>query len=127
MIQEIYCKMAVIRTDLSQLANDEIGMVAFDCATGKIWTGTNNTWDNSGDPAGDSNPSTTWSTNFTAGELTWFTFGSEANYALKVNFGNPSWTISSSQADDNGYGNFEYDVPTGFLALCTKNLGSDGG
>ena len=123
----MYQNGSTTRTDLAQLGEDEIGMFAFDCATGKIWTGTNNAWDNSGDPAAGSNPSATWSTNFTAGELTWFAFGSEGDKDLKVNFGNPSWTISSSQADDNGYGNFEYDVPTGFLALCTKNLGSDGG
>ena len=45
---------------------------------------------------------------------------------FKVNFGNPITTISSSQADDNGYGNFEYDVPTGYYALCTKNLAEFG-
>ena len=43
------------------------------------------------------------------------------------NFGNPAYTISSGNADGNGYGNFEYAPPSGFLALCTKNLGSDGG
>ena len=48
----------------------------------------------------------------------------EAN--VKFNFGNPAYTISSSQADDNGHGNFEYDVPTGFYALNTKNLAEFG-
>ena len=42
------------------------------------------------------------------------------------NFGNPSFSISSGNADDNGYGNFEYDVPTGYYALCTKNLAEFG-
>ena len=116
-----------IRTDVGQLGNDDIGMFAFDCATGKIWTGKAGTWDNSGDPAGDSNPSATWSTNFTVGEPTFFTFGSEGGNALQVNFGNPPFSISSGNSDANGYGNFEYAVPSGFLALCSKNLGSDGG
>ena len=41
--------------------------------------------------------------------------------------GCPPIAPSSGNADDNGYGNFEYAPPTGFLALCTQNLGSDGG
>jgi len=46
----------------------------------------------------------------------------------EANFGGSSpFTISSGNADGNGYGNFEYAVPDGYLALCTKNLGSDGG
>jgi hypothetical protein len=42
------------------------------------------------------------------------------------NFGNPSYTIVSGNADANGYGNFEYAVPSGFYALCTKNLATFG-
>ena len=50
-----------------------------------------------------------------------------ASQTYEVNFGNPSYTNTSDAADGNGYGKFEYTPPTGFLALCTKNLGSDGG
>ena len=47
---------------------------------------------------------------------------------MKANFGgSPGFTVSSGNADANGYGNFEYAPPTGYLALCTKNLASDGG
>jgi hypothetical protein len=42
------------------------------------------------------------------------------------NFGNPSFTISSGNADANGHGNFEYAPPSGFFALCTKNLAEHG-
>jgi hypothetical protein len=38
------------------------------------------------------------------------------------NFGNAPYTITTGNADANGYGNFEYAVPTGYLSLCTKNL-----
>jgi len=38
------------------------------------------------------------------------------------NFGNPSFSISSGNSDENGYGNFEYAPPSGYLALCTNNL-----
>jgi hypothetical protein len=40
----------------------------------------------------------------------------------EYNFGNPTFTISSGNTDGNGYGNFEYAVPSGYLSLCTANL-----
>jgi len=45
---------------------------------------------------------------------------------VQANFGNPSFAISSGNADANGYGNFEYAVPSGYYALCTKNLAEFG-
>ena len=33
-------------------------------------------------------------------------------------------TTAGGNSDGNGIGNFKYSVPSGFLALCTKNLGS---
>ena len=42
-----------------------------------------------------------------------------------INFGNPPYTISSGNSDDNGYGNFEYAPPSGYLALCTQNLATE--
>jgi len=56
---------------------------------------------------------------------------SSTDGVLKCNFGGcPSVAPSSAVADANGYGSFEYN-PTissvDYLALCTKNLGSDGG
>ena len=56
------------------------------------------------------------------------TFLTDANDVIfKVNFGGCSaFDVSSGNADDNGYGNFEYDVPTGYYALCTKNLAEFG-
>ena len=56
-----------------------------------------------------------------------------------TNFGNPpkGWTISSGNADADGYGNFEYSpvrsyegtssiTPINYYALCTKNLAEYG-
>ena len=54
-------------------------------------------------------------------------YGGDNAAHIAANFGNPYFSISSGNADGNGYGNFEYAVPSGYLALCTKNLGSDGG
>ena len=42
------------------------------------------------------------------------------------NFGSPPYAISSSNTDGNGYGNFEYAVPSGYYALNTKNLAEYG-
>jgi len=47
-------------------------------------------------------------------------------FITEWNFGNPSFSISSGNADANGYGNFEYAVPSGYYALCTKNLAEYG-
>jgi hypothetical protein len=44
------------------------------------------------------------------------------NTTAEVNFGNPTFTISSGNTDGNGYGNFEYAPPSGYLSLCTANL-----
>ena len=52
---------------------------------------------------------------------------STSSRTMVFNFGNPPYTLTSAENDENGYGQFEYAPPTGFLALCTKNLGSDGG
>ena len=58
---------------------------------------------------------------------------------FEYNFGGCSaFDVASANQDANGYGNFEYDPSDGgsasfdgsakdFLAICTKNLGSDGG
>jgi len=50
-------------------------------------------------------------------------YGADAD--LLLNFGNPPHTISSGNADPNGYGNFEYATKSGY-ALCTKNLAEFG-
>jgi len=42
------------------------------------------------------------------------------------NFGSPPYAISSGNQDGNGFGNFEYAVPSGYFALNTKNLAEHG-
>jgi hypothetical protein len=48
------------------------------------------------------------------------------NSTVECNFGSPPYAISSGNADGNGYGNFEYSVPSGYYSLCTKNLAEYG-
>ena len=46
---------------------------------------------------------------------------------VKINFGGyTSFSISSAAADTNGYGSFEYAPPSGYYALCTKNIAEYG-
>ena len=113
--------------------NGDIIMVALDLTNSKLYFGVDGTWDNSGDPtsgstgtgavsivAVGSTPNGVYSP--AAGE--WHNSNS---FTYEANFGNPPYANSSSAADANGYGAFEYAPPTGYLAICTKNLGSDGG
>ena len=51
---------------------------------------------------------------------------SGATSTFEFNFGSPPYTISSGNSDANGYGNFEYAVPSGYYALNTKNLAEYG-
>ena len=52
--------------------------------------------------------------------------GGDQDVLGQANFGNPPFSISSGNSDANGYGNFEYAVPSGYYALCTKNLAEYG-
>ena len=107
--------------------------IALDLDNGKIFFAKDNAYGdtsgNTGDPANGDNPT------FTIGSYSsgadFYGFYTEARQnednGTQMNFGNPSFSISSGNADANGYGNFEFAPPSGFLALCSKNLGSDGG
>ena len=48
------------------------------------------------------------------------------NSTAEMNFGSPPYSISSGNSDANGHGNFEHSVPSGYFALCTKNLAESG-
>ena len=108
----------------SGLSSGDIGMVAVDTVAGKAWWGKNGTWFASGDPASGTNPAFT-DTDITEGVFTIYSIVSDTDGRSKTyNFGSPptGFTISSGNSDENGYGNFEYAPPSGFLALCTQNL-----
>jgi len=107
--------------------NDIIGL-AYDFDNLKFYISKNGTWENSGDPTSGATGTGSFG-NIAAG--TYVPMIGNANYNATslhyFNFGNPAYSLSSAVNDANGYGNFEYAVPSGYLALCTKNLGSDGG
>ena len=109
--------------------NDLIGM-ALDLDNNKIYFSKNGTWQNTG----TANPSTgtdgfaiTAVSSLPASQAgCYFIICSDDstsnNATFNWNFGSPSFAISSGNADGNGYGNFEYAVPTGYFAVCTKNI-----
>ncbi len=114
-------------TTISYTNGDVISM-ALDLDNNKMYWAKNGTWLNSGDPAGDSNGYSIMAASATelgayfpgagdghsSSENYIFNFGQDGTFAGNETAGN--------NADDNEYGNFLYDVPAGFLALCTKNL-----
>ena len=117
-------------TDPQRTLND-IFMYAIDMDNRKMWIGENGVWDGSGNPATGANP--TWDTAL---------FGSDwdngfvpfcqgykisAVTEFKFNFGNGYFgtdAVSSAGTNASGFGIFEYDVPSGFTALCTKGINS---
>jgi hypothetical protein len=52
-------------------------------------------------------------------------YGSGLNSRINLG-GYTGSTISSAASDENGYGTFEYAPPSGYYALCTKNLAEFG-
>ena len=105
-------------------AEGEIVMCGMDLDNNKVYWGKDGTWFGTLDPAAGSGSTTQTISN------AYFcvpVVGGYADSSWELNFGVPQFSVSSGNADANGYGNFEFAVPSGFLALCTKNLGSDGG
>jgi len=105
----------------------DIISVAVDADNGYVYFAKNGTYQNSGDPASGS--SGTGGASFTTGDFmlplaTDNSSGSAGNH--QYNFGNPPHSISSGNSDANGYGNFEYSVPSGYHAICAKNLAEYG-
>ncbi len=103
---------------------DDIIGVALDMDNRKVYFSKNGTYQNSQDPTNGTNAITL--TDTSDGYHIGFTY--DTSGTVECNFGGYHVnTLSSAAADGNGFGSFEYAPPTGYLALCTQNLGSDGG
>ena len=103
--------------------------VAFDADNAKLYLGINGTYYNQAGTEG--NPATGSNETFSSIDtsffwLPWIESRGDNQQAL-MNFGSgTSYSISSGNADGNGFGNFEYAVPSGYFALCSKNLAEHG-
>ena len=113
----------------SYTTNDIIG-IALDVDNSKLYFSKNGTFQNSGDPTSGATGTGAISTGSPSTGFWHFALGDVDNnttYTYQINFGNPVHSISSGNSDANGYGNFEYAVPSGYYALNTKNLAEYGG
>ena len=106
----------------SAFTNGDIMMYAMDLDNGKVWFGKNGTWFASGDPAAGTNQA------FSGLSGTFFIGGTVYNNgfsSVDFNFGNGYFgttAVSSAQSPSDGIGIFEYAVPSGYKALCTKSI-----
>ena len=106
--------------------------VALDLDNNKLYFAKNGTYEKSGDPTSGSTGTGAISITAPASTPLGIYFPSvgdainSQNATFKTNFGSPPFAISSGNTDGNGYGNFEYAVPSGYYSLNTKNLSEYG-
>ena len=106
---------------------------ALDKDNGFVYWAKNGVWQNSGDPT--SGATGTGGVALTSGNAGYeasdqYIIGYSPLVASSAGFANyggfTTMSISSAESDSNGYGTFEYAPPTGYYALCTKNLAEYG-
>ena len=107
----------------SWTTNDIVG-VAMDLDNSKLYFSKNGTWQNSGVPTSGSTG--TGAISIASGYTYLPNFSQYyGNEWFSVNFGNGSFqgtAVSSAGTNASNIGIFEYDVPSGYTALCTKGL-----
>jgi hypothetical protein len=121
-------------TDTDDFFNDDpaandILQIALNKTDGYVFFGINGTWLNSDDPTSSGSGSNGVALPNHAGKTFFFTAATHSGSSgndIEINFGNPPFSISSGNADGNGYGNMEYAIPSGYYTLCTKNLAEFG-
>jgi hypothetical protein len=113
-----------VTTGLTDANIGDIIMLAVDMDNLKFFVGINGTWLNSANPVTGANAPSTIDANTYLPAVS--NFGYSHSRTLSFNFGSPPYSISSGNSDGNGYGNFEYAVPSGYYALNTKNLAEYG-
>ena len=111
--------------DKSTSTTGDIIIGAVDVDAGKYWSGLNNTWDGSGNPATGANPTGTFTANssftfsgrvYDSSRAGVFNFGQDSSFAGNKTSG------SAGASDTNGIGDFYYTPPTDYLTLCSANL-----
>ena len=122
--------------NLGAAANGKIFQIAFDADNGKIWFGVDDTWQKTISGTSVTKANIAAGANARYDDLNDYKVGAwipcfgmyNANqgHHMDVNFGGyTAATPSSGNSDQNGYGNFEYEPPSGFLAICSENLGAE--
>ena len=119
---EVYNDSSAVTGSFATFTTDDIIGVAVDLDGDLLYFYKNGAIQNSGtgiDISGITPHSGNWF--FAVGDGS----GSTAS-TVECNFGNPITALSSAVADGKGFGSFEFTPKSGHLALCTKNLGSNG-
>ena len=105
----------------------DIISIAMDLDNDNVYFAKNGTWQNSGDPTSGATGTGALSTD-PVGDYFVMTMNMLYNPTTHfMNYGGyTTISISSAASDANGYGTFEYAPPSGFYALCSKNLSEFG-
>ena len=101
--------------------------IALDMDNKCIYFGANGSYMAGADPTSGANKTaaSTWADDWTDTVYPALSVG--ATYNTTANFGGyTADVISSAASDANGYGTFEYAPPSGYYAICTKNLAEFG-
>jgi len=109
---------------------DDIIGCALDLDNLAIYWHKNGTYINSGDPTSGSSKTGARAVQdpTTPGGFYVFTAGADNTgvATIEINLGSPSYSESGGETDGGGIGNFNQAVPSGYFALCTKNLAKHG-
>jgi hypothetical protein len=119
--------------DFNSYGSGDIISIALDLDNNYLYFAKNGVWENSGDPT--SGATGTGGKSITAASGTVdgvYSMGAGSNSSgylsdWSANFGNGYFgttAVSSAQSPSDGIGLFEYDVPSGYKALCTKSINS---
>jgi len=114
----------------SNFAVGDIIGIAVDLDNNRIYFSVNGTWQNSANPSSGTGSETIVSASSTSTGNYFFSWSDNhgsAGSTMQYNFGNGYFgttAITSAGTNASGNGDFEYDVPTGFTALCTKGINS---
>jgi hypothetical protein len=101
--------------------------IALDMDNGKVYFAKANVWQNSGDPTSGATGTGAIDLPSPTKAYTMAAVIYANNNAIAINYGGYTYiTISSGASDANGHGTFEYAPPSGYFALCTKNLAETG-
>ena len=112
-------------TNTGTSGGSNIFAFALDLDNRKLFISKDGTYFNSGDPANGTNPQIAWTTTPSEFIHIWADAYQTATQII-ANWGQDS-TFSGNEtaggnADENGFGDFKYSPPTGFLAMCSANL-----
>jgi|9_EtaG_2_1085328.scaffolds.fasta_scaffold22950_2 hypothetical protein len=110
-------------------ANGDIISVAVDMDNHFVYFAKNGTYQNSGVPTSGATGTggVAFDSNKTVGiGCSSYDQGGDEGQIFANYGGFTAGTISSAATDANGYGTFEYAPPSGYYALCTKNLAEYG-